>query len=338
MSDLMEYIKVLWADIHHSRNQEWKILAVLGGVFASLFVAPLDVTAQKTIMIFGLVFCGLGTYVTYAHWQIFYNKRQIISQCEKALGIRIKLERTPFPVQGIIFAVYIVLAGALVGWLVRLFVSSFFVAGVVTIVIITLGLVGDVKLAYLLRHKCNLDDPEVLEIVGDDILDKRRLWDAGFPKFPLRAELDDLAKCIKLLGQRPLKLICNELYKDESRWEGRDWTFEGTTEGVTDKKLLLNPKDRFQFSIANERSKQQFHEHKGVVEIFASHSKIGVFFVSEGKEDSLEISKGVLIVPAGVTHKVQLHGLTFVFQCTVDGYRISSDKQIVRLSDKQSRC
>jgi len=32
----LEYIKLQWADIHHSRQQEWKALAVIAGIFYAL--------------------------------------------------------------------------------------------------------------------------------------------------------------------------------------------------------------------------------------------------------------------------------------------------------------
>ncbi|MDI6791314.1 MAG: hypothetical protein QME81_00375 [bacterium] len=38
MADLMEYIKIQWADIHHTRNQEWKVLVIIVGVFYALFI------------------------------------------------------------------------------------------------------------------------------------------------------------------------------------------------------------------------------------------------------------------------------------------------------------
>ena len=33
MVNLLEFIRIQWDDIHHSRNQDWKVLAIIGGAF-----------------------------------------------------------------------------------------------------------------------------------------------------------------------------------------------------------------------------------------------------------------------------------------------------------------
>ncbi|MFB0525142.1 MAG: hypothetical protein ACETVZ_06340, partial [Phycisphaerae bacterium] len=270
MPDLMEYIKVQWTDIHHSRNQEWKILAVLGGVFASLFVRPLDPPVQIAITIFGLIVCAMGIYISVAHWMIFYSKRQLITQCEKALGIRTKLRRAPFPVQGVIVLIYFLFASALSGWLGWLLWGSFFISSIVAVVVFVLGLCFSIIWALRMRKILDADEQKVLILSSKDKQNCENNCASDFPRFPLQVELDDLAKCLTLMGQRPLKLVANKIFKDESLWDEPQWSFTSRKGKVEDKKLLLNLGDEFQFSVANEHSKQELHLHKQIFEICIS--------------------------------------------------------------------
>lgn len=32
----LEYIRIQWADIHHSRNQVWQALVIIAGIYASI--------------------------------------------------------------------------------------------------------------------------------------------------------------------------------------------------------------------------------------------------------------------------------------------------------------
>ena len=45
----LEYIKIQWADIHHSRHQEWKALSVIGAVFLAIVS---KVTLSGTTFVF----------------------------------------------------------------------------------------------------------------------------------------------------------------------------------------------------------------------------------------------------------------------------------------------
>jgi len=160
------------------------------------------------------------------------------------------------------------------------------------------------------------------------------------PKFPLAAELHDLAACLNQMGERPLKLIADKVYKrfNESNWNTPKWSFVQKNGIIEDKKLLANEDDTFQFSIANRHSKQSFHVHKKVFEIYASHSKMGISYIRDGKEETIQVSSGVFIVPPGVTHKIQLHGITFVFQSAVKGSKVHGDKEIrsLKFSSRQT--
>ena len=56
MKDLVEYIKVQWADIHHTRNADWKVLIIIIGVFYALFnVDPKTTELQVAIVVVGLI-------------------------------------------------------------------------------------------------------------------------------------------------------------------------------------------------------------------------------------------------------------------------------------------
>jgi hypothetical protein len=74
-TNLMEYIKIQWDDIHHSRNQDWKVLAIIAGVFYGLLkISPTVIPLQIALTISGLIACGMGIYMTVIHWTIFLRQ------------------------------------------------------------------------------------------------------------------------------------------------------------------------------------------------------------------------------------------------------------------------
>lgn len=150
------------------------------------------------------------------------------------------------------------------------------------------------------------------------------------PKFPLIAELNDLAECLNQMGEKPLKLIAEKAYKkfNEIEWDTPKWSFVQNNGIIEDKKLLSNMDDTFQFSIANGESKQDFHAHKKTFEIYVSYSKMEISYIINKKEETMQVSKGVLIVPPGVVHKIKLYGVTFVFQASIKGSKVHEDKEI----------
>ena len=148
--------------------------------------------------------------------------------------------------------------------------------------------------------------------------------------FPMIIETDDFARCLDSMGAKPLKLIAEHVMPEfgESGWSLPEWSFKEKDGKIIDRKLLANPQDTFQFSIANENSSQDFHVHENVFEVFVSEYPISIEFERGGKFERLEISRGVLIVPPGVAHIIKLGGLTFVFQATINGGRVGVDKTI----------
>ena len=147
---------------------------------------------------------------------------------------------------------------------------------------------------------------------------------------PKVASLADLAECLRLLGSHPLKLIADAVQPafQESFWNDPVWTFSRDA-NVVDKKLLPFPEDSFQFSVANEQSKQDFHLHASVLEIYVSNFPMELLYITGAEEKNLGVPSGILIVPPGVAHRVTLHGLTFVFQVAIRGAKVHSDKIVV---------
>ncbi|HLN00186.1 MAG TPA: hypothetical protein VK335_12930 [Bryobacteraceae bacterium] len=147
---------------------------------------------------------------------------------------------------------------------------------------------------------------------------------------PKAASLADLAECLQLLGSRPLKLIADAVQPAfrESFWDDPQWKFSRDADTIADKKLLPFPEDSFQFSLANEQSKQDFHLHSSVLEIYASNFPLELRYTTGAEEKNIGVPSGILIVPPGVAHCVKLHGLTFVFQVAISG-KVHNDKVMV---------
>ena len=155
--------------------------------------------------------------------------------------------------------------------------------------------------------------------------------DLKTPKFPLAAEFSDLKDCLKQMGERPLKLVAEKVQKrlKESPWNVPRWTFAQDDGIITDRKLLSNEEDSFQFSMANEESKQDFHVHDKTFELYVSDSRIEIAYLNGDREESMSVSNGVLIVPPVIEHKVKLYGISFVFQASTKGHKVHHDKKRV---------
>lgn len=148
---------------------------------------------------------------------------------------------------------------------------------------------------------------------------------------PKAARLTDLVECLHLLKSRPLKLIAEAARAGwaESEWSEALWTFSRNGEAVTDKKILALPEDSFQVSVANEHSRQDFHLHRSVTEIYMSQFPIELVYQTETSEESLCIPSGVVIVPPGCAHQVKLHGLAFVCQVAGRDRQVHNDKTVL---------
>lgn len=118
-SDVMEYIKTEWADIHHSRNQEWTILAMIG---VSFYLLSQNVELYLKIVAIGLgiATCVVGIFISTKHWAILFCKTKIINDCQEKLGIKIEYFESSIRVQGMIILFYfliISILSALLTWL-----------------------------------------------------------------------------------------------------------------------------------------------------------------------------------------------------------------------------
>jgi len=119
---LLELIKNEWADIHHSRNQEWTSLVIIGGVFYAFFnVSEKDV--QQTIALFGFIACMLSIMMLYRHWKLFRKKIYLITLLEKEIGICLEFYKNEkedrkvkkITVQSILMQFYFLLGSSLAG-------------------------------------------------------------------------------------------------------------------------------------------------------------------------------------------------------------------------------
>jgi hypothetical protein len=146
-------------------------------------------------------------------------------------------------------------------------------------------------------------------------------------KNPLFANRRDLEACLTALGKRPLKIIANSLYDDELDWKDAKWNFKKDTNGRIRKALLVNRKDSFQLSVANEKSKQDYHIHNSTLEIYISDFPMKLF--TSGARTTVIDTCGLLIVPPKIEHKVELHGFAYVLQIKQGKVPIDKDKKII---------
>jgi glucan phosphoethanolaminetransferase (alkaline phosphatase superfamily) len=142
MVDLLEYIKIQWADIHHSRNQDWKVLVIIIGIFYALFkVSPEHIWLHIAITSLGLIACGMGIYMSLIHWLIIYAKRAVIHTCEEELGIKAHFYKAPLPIQGLILLIYFFIASIFCGWLIWLLVGKIWISFITFIVCFLIGFI-----------------------------------------------------------------------------------------------------------------------------------------------------------------------------------------------------
>jgi hypothetical protein len=63
MSDAADYIKTQWNNIHHSRNQDWRILQIIGAIFITLIaktIIPPDYKIAIIVVALIVSFIGEG--------------------------------------------------------------------------------------------------------------------------------------------------------------------------------------------------------------------------------------------------------------------------------------
>lgn len=168
-ANLMEYIKIQWADIHHSRNQDWKILLIILSIFYALLNVNFEqISLRIGITLLGLIASAIGVYISLMHWRLLYSKIRLIKACENALGIRIKFSRPRFPVQGVILLIYLLIGSAFLAyfvWLVCcrrswLLFTAFGICFLASIVICFFA-------TRIIRKELENDAPMVFENMGE---------------------------------------------------------------------------------------------------------------------------------------------------------------------------
>jgi FtsH-binding integral membrane protein len=128
MSDVADYIKTQWDDIHHSRNQDWRILQIIGAIFIAL-IAKADILTdyQIAIIVVALIISFIGFYVSITHFIIFRSKMGKIAACEKKLEFAdkdpdfdFKFKYGRFAVQQMIMIIYVLIISILLTWLIKI--------------------------------------------------------------------------------------------------------------------------------------------------------------------------------------------------------------------------
>lgn len=315
-STAIEYIKLQWADIHHSRLQDWSYIGVIAGVlYAIVNISQPELRIGLSLL--GLLSSILGASMAWQHYHIFMDKLVVIEKMENKLGIQYPSRTTLLPVQILIFLLFAGIASAFVS-MALYFWSEIPYYGFLRIYSL-LGGIG----SFLIVFAC------VIILRAKSLNRVPFKYDTAY-----FAELDKLEQCLEHLEDKPLKLIADERWTQlrfkEIPWENPEWNF--STDGdLTIKPILLNRRDTFQFSIANATSRQDWHYHKQIFEIYVSNSPISVesrALTPDKSKQFLKVIKGILIIPPGLPHKVTLSGTTFVFQATLAGKSLSRDKLI----------
>jgi hypothetical protein len=149
---------------------------------------------------------------------------------------------------------------------------------------------------------------------------------------PYYAENADMHDCLQALYGTPLKLVVDSLWSrpdaEEVPWVQPRWAF-GEEAGKIVKPAFIPPKDVFQFSVADARSRQDWHYHQYVYEMYVSSQPMHLEYQEQpsGPVHSVTVNDGFLLIPPGLNHKITLTGMTYVFQVTLaEGGGIGKDK------------
>jgi len=321
----IRYIEIQWKDIHHSRQQTWQALIIVGGVLAAL-ASTADPEDKLLLSLLGVALSLLGAWISWNHYSIMLDKIGVISGLEKKLDLGIN-----YPTRKKLLPVQIIIALVFCG------VASGFSGGVVTFQQQINEALHPVFMNVFLPVYVGAG---VFTLLTGIILYLRwqtvRQKDETF-SHPFYAEMESLEACLTQLDTKPLKLIVGETLDQpgvhETKWQEKPTKWGWSEQnGLITKPVLTTQKDIFQLSLANQTSRQDWHRHKSAVEIFASDKPMKLVFEkpdSEEEREELNVEKGIFIIPPGIWHEVTLEGTTFVFQASLTGDRISSDKETV---------
>lgn len=318
---IIEYIKLQWVDIQHSRTQEWTIFALVAGIFVAMPQKLVeDNFAEPMVALLGFFFAIIGARVAWRHKVIFSEKVKIIGEMEKRIGIEYRSKPVFLSVQVLIFLIFALIAAAYAA------IAAFFIT----------------KNWNVYKGEIWPLNPQIYKpaivfgvIIASFVLyayikyksERKRLSNQS--KIPFYVENEDVESCLNELGENPLKLVVNKLisknkFKEES-WIESKWAWSKTEDKIT-KQVLTPFKDIFQFSVANSKSKQDWHYHEHVFEIYVSSEKMSLYFEDRDNPKLTEVKNGIIIVPPEIKHKIVLTGLTYVFQATMNDGGLSEDK------------
>ncbi len=116
----LEYIKIQWADIRHSRLQEWSALGIIAGVmYAFAQLDPSETVPRILLSSLGFICALIGASMTWQHYWIFRTKIRVISKQEIGIGIDKypgeKRSKAIIPVQLLMFILFGGIASVLAG-------------------------------------------------------------------------------------------------------------------------------------------------------------------------------------------------------------------------------
>jgi len=118
-SVMLDYIKIQWADIRHSRLQEWSALGVVGGVMYALVNLETTSVQPKILLgLLGLLGAIIGASMSWQHYHIFRTRIGVITDHENEIGLKpypIVRKDVVFPVQMLIFLLFGGIASAFAG-------------------------------------------------------------------------------------------------------------------------------------------------------------------------------------------------------------------------------
>jgi xanthosine utilization system XapX-like protein len=113
----LEYIKIQWADIRHSRLQEWSTLGVVAGVMYALVNTVTTESGPRVLLgLLGLLSGIIGASMSWQHHRIFKKKIKVISENEEKIGLDYgEMRNADFPVQILLFLLFGGIACAFAG-------------------------------------------------------------------------------------------------------------------------------------------------------------------------------------------------------------------------------
>jgi hypothetical protein len=326
----LEYIKLEWADIHHSRQQEWGALVAVAGIFYAIAQVEPDypgnpLEAKIFLGLLGILSAFLGAWVCWQHHEILQQKISVIVKLERQIGIQYPVRNVWFPVQVLLFWLFGGICSAFVG--------------------LTLGYAAQaLQRGYLQRSAYGVGFVVFLGFLGFAYFRRRKAVKSisyGFTH-PYYAEMKDLDQCLSDLEDIPLKLVTGGTFDrrriKEEVWKSPKWTYEKSQSGSSNlgcteiiKPVFLNRRDMFEFSLASADSKQDCHSHKHVLEVYVSDDPIDLAYQEQQdgakRVETVHVDRGVVIVPPGIPHRVKLKGRTFVFQAALVCQDLSGDKE-----------